>query len=114
MGYDLRITRSTDWAENTDSEIPSEEWLAMVDADPDLQPDPDGGPFAARFSSRAWFDWYEGNVLTTDPDRRTVAKMLELAQRLSGVVQGDDGEFYESERDWPRPEARGTDAPVDM
>ena len=100
MGYDLHITRSTDWAQNTGMEIDAEEWLAVINEDPELNPDPANGPYAVRWSSSAWFDWFEGNIFTTDPERATVAKMLALAQRLAGVVQGDGGEFYESAREW--------------
>ena len=99
MGYDLRITRSTDWTRNVGHEIDSSEWLALVRDDPELTLSPPDGPYAVRWSS-TWFDWFEGNVLTTDPDRSTVTKMLQIAELLAGVVQGDDGEFYESARQW--------------
>ena len=101
MGYDLHITRSTDWMNNRGTEIRSDEWLAIVEADPDLSVDPKYGPNSASSASGAWFDWFEGNVFTSDPDRPTVAKMLDLASRLSAVVQGDDGEFYENAQQWP-------------
>ena len=99
MGYDLHITRSTDWNHNTGHEIDSPEWLALVRDDPELNLDPSNGPNAVRWSS-TWFDWFEGNVFTTDPDRGAVAKMLQIAELLAGVVQGDNGEFYESARQW--------------
>ena len=99
MGYDLRITRSTDWTRNAGHEIDSSEWLACVRDDPELIPDPTNGPYAVSWSS-TWFDWYEGNVFTTNPDRATVTKMLKIASALGGVVQGDDGELYESPRQW--------------
>ncbi len=109
MGYDLRITRSTDWARNAGHEIDSSEWLALVRDDGELTLDPSNGPYAVRWSS-TWFDWFEGNVFTTDPDRATVAKMLQIAGVLAGVVQGDGGEFYESARQWT---AHGSDAPAE-
>ncbi|MEM7201897.1 MAG: hypothetical protein AAF628_16645 [Planctomycetota bacterium] len=105
MGYDLHITRATDWAENDGREIPSQEWLELVREDPELSPDPGNGPFAASWATAAaseagWFDWYEGNVYTTNPTKAAVAKMLALAISLAGRVQGDDGETYEREGDW--------------
>jgi hypothetical protein len=100
MAYDLRITRSTHWDRNAGAEILAEEWLEVIREDPELVALPSDGPYAARWSKAAWFDWFEGNVFTTDPDRKTVAKMIALAARLSGIVQGDNGEFYESERQW--------------
>jgi len=102
MGYDLRITRAVDWTANQGLEISAEEWLAIVEDDPELEADPANGPLAVRFGEARWFDWYEGNVFTTDPDHATVHKMLEIAKRLSGLVQGDEGEFYESASEWSR------------
>ncbi len=99
MAYDLRITRATDWTANEGREISGDEWLSVVESDPELAPDPSNGPYSVTWSG-AWFDWCDGNVFTTDPDRATVAKMLRLAEALAGAVQGDDGEFYESSRDW--------------
>lgn len=111
MGYDLRITRANDWTANDGLEITASEWLAVIDADPELAADPANGALAARFGAGRWLDWFEGNVFTTDPDEATVAKMLEIARRLSGAVQGDDGEFYESATQWARSRAAATDAP---
>lgn len=105
MGYDLHITRATDWNENSGLEISAEEWLALVDADPELGSYPAEGPYVAHWSTpefpkSSWFDWYEGNVFTTDPEQPAVVKMLALAKRLAAVVQGDDGELYESSHEW--------------
>ncbi len=46
--------------------------------------DPDGG----------WFDWADGCVSTKNPDRAILGKLLQLADKLGAVVQGDDGEVY--------------------
>ena len=100
MGYDIRITRAADWDANAGSEIAAEEWLAIVEADPDLAPDPENGPFSVSYGESRWLDWFEGNVFTTDPDQTTVGKMLDIAGRLSAFVQGDDGERYETADQW--------------
>jgi hypothetical protein len=102
MGYDLRITRAIDWVANRGSEIPASEWDALVQADPDLVSDPSNGPHAVSFGSSGWFDWFEGNVFTTDPDSATMTKMLGIAEQMSAVIQGDDGESYDSARQWSR------------
>ena len=102
MGYDLRITRAVDWTANQGLEITVEEWQAIVARDPDLISDPSYGPLAVRYGTGRWFDWFEGNVFTTDPDHATVQKMLGIAQQLSGAIQGDDGEFYDSANQWSR------------
>ncbi len=104
MGYDLHITRSEDfWADNDDAPITRDEWLAVASADPDLFPMPENGnsffAFGDREDPRSWFDWFEGDVFTKNPDRETLQKMLELAERLQARVQGDDGEVYESPDD---------------
>ena len=105
MGYDLHITRAMNWAENVGLEIPADEWLAVVREDPELKLDPSNGPYSAAWTSAGaghagWFDWYEGTVFTTDPGAPTVGKMVSLAKILSAIVQGDEGEIYESQRDW--------------
>lgn len=102
MGYDLHITRAVDWSDNVGQHIDETEWLALATADIDLTADPANGPFAVRFRGSAWFDWSEGNVFTTDPERSTVSKMLVLAHQLDAIVQGDDGEIYDSAQQWPR------------
>ncbi len=113
MGYDLRITRAIDWTANADCEISSAEWMELVAADPELTADSTYGPFAVLYQDARWFDWYEGNVFTTDPDHATVQKMLGIAKQLSGAIQGDDGEFYDSASQWSRrcAAARPTDEP---
>lgn len=101
MGYDLHITRAMDWTDNRGHQIDETEWLQLAADDADLTADPAHGPFAVRFKATAWFDWFEGNVFTTDPDRSTVTKMLLLATRLAAIVQGDDGEIYDTAQQWP-------------
>lgn len=102
MGYDLHITRAMDWTDNVGHHIGEDEWLAIATADAELSMDPTHGPYSVRYRSDAWFDWFEGNVFTTDPDRATLSKMLDLARRLSAIVQGDDGEIYDSAQQWAR------------
>ena len=99
MGYDLHITRAKNWAENEGAKIRAEEWLQLVEADPELSLAADNGDYFALWTGPSsypdpWFDWWEGNVMTKNPDPPIVAKMIELAQRLGGRVQGDDGETY--------------------
>ncbi|MHC5063591.1 MAG: hypothetical protein ACYTG5_06420 [Planctomycetota bacterium] len=100
MGYDLHVTRAIDWTANEGLTISSAEWLEFVEVDKELWRDPANGPYAARMSAKTWFDWFEGNIFTTDPEAATVRKMLEIAERLSAAVQGDDGEFYDSASQW--------------
>jgi hypothetical protein len=103
VGYDLHITRADDWTDNAGSPIPKDEWIAVATADEDLFPMPENGDtfFALgdRQDPHAWFDWFDGDVFTKNPDRPTSTKMLDLATRLDARVQGDDGELYESPED---------------
>ena len=102
MGYDLRVTRALDWDANEGLEIDPGEWMEIVDADAELIPDAASGPYAVRYGSAGWLDWYAGNIFATDPDHATVNKMLSIAEALSAAVQGDDGEFYDSASQWSR------------
>ncbi len=106
MAYDLHVTRADSWMFNDGFQIAPEEWMAIVDQDPELVHNPAGGPYFAQWQGEAAppdasFDWYEGNVFTKSPDRATVAKMLDIASWLGGQVQGDEGEIYDSADQWP-------------
>jgi hypothetical protein len=99
VGYDLHITRADYWAENEGATITRDEWIALATSDRDLFPMPENGDafFAVgeRDDPHAWFDWFDGDIFTTNPDRgQTLTKMLDLAERLNARVQGDDGELY--------------------
>jgi hypothetical protein len=107
MGYDFHITRAPDWSENEHEPIPREEWLAIVAVDPELRLDPQNGPCFALWidpqtrAERGWLDWFDGNIFSKNPDPALLGKMLELAGRLQGKVQGDDGEVYTSVDEHP-------------
>jgi hypothetical protein len=107
VGYDLHVTRADYWLRNQDRPIGADEWLTVVNDDPELTPDPEFGRYSVTWSGKrpgqvGWFDWHDGNVFTTDPSRATVSKLLTLAERLKAMVQGDDGEVYESLAQWHR------------
>jgi len=98
MGYDLHITRRTDWS-MMGNDIAAPEWLAYVARDPELSLWPENGPYMARWSGKskhsdAWLDWFKGNVYTKNPDEALIEKMIHIAHELGATVQGDDGETY--------------------
>ncbi len=106
MGYDLHITRAEFWAENEAQAITPEEWLQIVSDDASLSLDAENGQCFAIYTAEAgdvsrWLDWRDGNVYTKNPDRKTLEKMLAVAEALGGRVQGDDGEHYKSVADLP-------------
>ena len=100
MGYDLFITRAEDWSHSESNPITSEEWLAIVDEDPEL------GPWAAYpgshfalWSGRSehaepWLDWARGYIYSKNPDTALIKKMVLIANRLNARVLGQDGEEY--------------------
>lgn len=114
MGYDLHITRKEHWAEDEQREnnITLDEWLDYVDEDPGLQisdayqirnpQKPDELMPASGFcdwlsypqNEKRWFDYYEGNIGTKNPDEDTIRKMLSIAKAFNAKVQGDNGEIY--------------------
>jgi hypothetical protein len=110
MGYELHIHRADEWYHCDRQPITAEEWLAVVAGDPELRLDPVKDPSFAlwsgpcRYPGGTWFNWLDGRVFTKNPDRATVAKMLELARRLGARVQGDHGEFYNRPEDMPSEE----------
>ncbi|HUT93872.1 MAG TPA: hypothetical protein VMY37_30695 [Thermoguttaceae bacterium] len=99
MGYDFHITRADPWWENDDRPIAPEEWLKIVEDDPELRLDPANGPYFATWLGDSeldgpWLDWDDGRISTKNPDRALLDKMLDIARRLGANVLGDDGEPY--------------------
>jgi hypothetical protein len=100
LGYDVHITRAENWASNEGQEISPEEWLRLVQSDPELIAMPQNGDYFVvwRGSTKypeTWFDWSAGNITTKYPDRATFRKMLQMATALDAKVQGDEGEVYD-------------------
>jgi hypothetical protein len=112
VGYDLHITRRKDWSQ-AGHDITAEEWLAYVQKDPELSLSPEDGPYFAKWSGESkypdpWLDWTEGNIYTKNPDEALIDKMAAMARELRALVQGDDGEIYQSGHEppvYPRPSA---------
>lgn len=98
MGYDLHITRKRDWASPEGPEITSDEWLALVQSDPEFTLDPRNGPCFAIWSGpgayACWIDYHHGNLFSKYPTDEFIEKMIALARQLGGKVQGDEGEVY--------------------
>ena len=100
MGYELHITRADDWASNEGSAIEPSEWLELIDRDTSLRLAGYNGPYFANWDGdpddpEAWLDLVDGNITTKNPSAALLQKMLEVAERLDAVVQGDEGELYD-------------------
>ena len=44
---------------------------------------------------KPWFNYGYGMISTKYPDDETIKKMIAIADKFNGKVQGDDGEFYD-------------------
>lgn len=113
MGYELHITRKTDWTDDG-RDIALEEWLEVVRTDPEMRLDGyaeaqvDGRTLRYRSpglavwtaysrqgnGNQAWFDYRDGNIDVKNPDREIFQKMWALAWRLKANIQDDDGWFF--------------------
>lgn len=99
MGYDLHITRAHDWTGSEEQPITANEWLAIIDADPELSLAGYNGPYFALWKGassydEAWFDWEHGRIYTKNPDPPLIEKGIEIAEKLGARAVGDDGETY--------------------
>jgi hypothetical protein len=133
VGYDVHITRKHDWSDPEGPEISLAEWLAVVDADPEMRLD---GYAEARLDdgkvlriereglsvwtaysqhglggNMAWFLYSNGNVIIKNPDDEILRKMWSVAQALSAKVQGDESEVYDSSANATPPEANSARKP---
>lgn len=104
MGYDLHITRKKYYFDENGELILESEWKQYVASDPELKFFPENGPLFVHWKGNSdhpepWFDWYEGDITTKNPDPPVIEKMLTIAKALNAKVQGDDGEIYRSPTD---------------
>lgn len=100
MGYELHITRRKQWMDDGD-DISKEEFIAYVRSDPEFAYPGEGGDDMADWKSptggyTTWLWWFEGRVVTKNPEAEFVDKMVAVAKKLNAKVQGDDGETYQS------------------
>jgi hypothetical protein len=117
MGYDVHITRREDWCERAGPAISIEEWSKLLAQDAEMRLDgyaeisaPDGTTIRIEEEglavwtaysvhqengNRVWFSFYDGNITCKNPDAEILMKMWRIAQKLSAIVQGDEGESYD-------------------
>lgn len=118
MGYEVHITRKTEWFDNDGPAISIEEWLGYVASDPEMRADgyaevktPEGTlridddgiavwiayPGHCKNGNMAWFCHFEDRITVKNPDESILVKMYEIASKLEAKVQGDEGEEYNSD-----------------
>lgn len=105
MGVEFHITRAEFWAENDDNQISSDEWLNIINSDPELSHSPRNGELNAIWNGDGsdgedWLDWSEGNIYTKWPPTPLYRKMLQISQKLNAKVMDDDGTIYETPDAW--------------
>lgn len=116
MGYDLHITRKEYWfdEEQNANDISLDEWLSYIHSSgselelvdthgvkmPEVEASSQVPPGFCEWTThpldeRPWFDYYDGNISTKNPDEPTIKKMISIAKDFNAKVQGDNGEVYE-------------------
>lgn len=107
MGYNLYITRRKYHFDEEGPTISEEEWRDLVESDPELSFRSKDDIHLAFWNGQCeypdpWFayDRNYGSIDTKNPDEPIIAKMIQMAERLTAKVQGDDGEVYRSPSDW--------------
>ena len=116
MGYDVHITRKSDWGDEEGPTIPLEEWREYLSKDNEMRlmeqaeaSGANGGPIrmvnegAAIWTAysayksdgeEVWF-WHSVDEITVKyPSPEVRAKMYQIASALGATVQGDEGEVY--------------------
>ena len=88
MGYDLHITRKTQWIDRDGPAISADEWQLLLESDPELSRATDGGGdmLAGAWKGQTIFWFSGGEVRCTNPDRPAIRKMVAIAQRLHATV----------------------------
>lgn len=112
MGYEVHITRKSEWSDEEGPIISEAEWRAYVSSDRDLVTTgvaecetPDGtlritDPLLTEWRAHSsgatvWISHFRGNFSIKNPDEECLCKMRQIAKALGARVQGDDGEFYD-------------------
>lgn len=116
MGYEVHISRKTEWFDDEGPSISLSEWVAYIATDPDMRLDgyaeaavggggvlrveDEGLAVWTRYSRHgvnggmAWFYPGAGGIVVKNPDVEILKKMSEIAQALAARVVGDEGEEY--------------------
>ena len=110
MGYELHITRASDWMDSEEYPIAFDEWIAFARGCPGLREDgyldlvdvgrQPGFTWNSPGGGAVGLHWYEGSVTLSgahapDVDR---ASLADLAVERAANLVGDDGEHYTGTR----------------
>jgi len=101
MGYELQITRKELYLDKEGLIITAQEWLAVVQDDPELVIAPEHKPYFAVWSGpgeyEIWIDYRadRGYLFSKNPTPEGIDKLIEIARLLNAKVQGEEGEIYD-------------------
>jgi hypothetical protein len=109
MGYDLYITRRSCLDDDSGTEISKEEWLDIVEHDPDLEIFEEKGypsgevvrmgrrDKAGTCTAARYFTYRDGDISVKNPCREVLTKMVEIADEIAARVFGERNEIYSKE-----------------
>jgi hypothetical protein len=105
MGYELHITRATDWLDSASNPISQQEWEAFTHSVPGLRPE--GWIDYSDLGRQPIFSWTcddgtvvslcwrHGEVRVAGASDAATRSLARLAESLNANLLGDDGERYD-------------------
>ena len=113
MAYDLHITRTKLWFNSNYNPISMSEWSNYVLDDPSLkfvyERQSDNKTVLSYYNeglvvwinelieenkNLVYLDYVHGRIVTKNPNKATIVKIKEIAEKLYAFVVGDEGEEY--------------------
>ncbi len=97
-GADAHITRAKDWGQSKSNPISSNDWTALVKADPefhlsDSAVSRDSAVWTDPKDKSQWIFYFaDGEITVKNPTDRVLAKMKSVAGKLNAKVLDDDNE----------------------
>ena len=106
MPYDVHITKAKSWLLSKNNPIVTDEVNQLVDSDSELSWSQSDyiemlndkketvRHYAILWNGQPKFLHVDGEIRCSNPDKKTIAKMREIAKELGAIVQGDEDEVY--------------------
>ncbi len=96
MSYTVFITKFS-WVNGVETPIQLEDWVAVAEADPEFEADPDyiGSYLWKSHPREPLFDYYGPiGIGVSYRDGPTFRKMFSIASRLDAILRGEMNEMY--------------------